>query len=93
MPAFFALNSSRLPGDHYYKVVLNVVPKYGMAEPITIRWIVVGGVDAANGLLAVKKLIYDDKKLTWPNLKALAANFKGIRTYPEDVSRCTQAWK
>ena len=51
-----------------------------MAEPITTRLaqIVVGGVDAANGLMAVKNLVYDDKKLTMAELKkALAANFEG----------------
>jgi pyruvate-formate lyase len=35
-------------------------------------------VDAGNGLMAIKKLIYDDKKLTWAELKkALAADFEG----------------
>jgi len=35
-------------------------------------------VDAANSLMAVKKLVYDDKKLTMAELKkALAANFEG----------------
>ena len=42
------------------------------------RPIVVGGVDAANSLMAVKHLVYDEKKLTMAELtKALAANFEG----------------
>ena len=40
--------------------------------------IVVGGIDASNGLMALKKLVYDDKKITMAELKkALAANFEG----------------
>ena len=50
----------------------------GGANYYTTAQIVVGGVDAANGLMAVKKLVYDDKKITMAELKkALAANFKG----------------
>ena len=50
----------------------------GGANYYTTAQIVVGGVDAANGLMAVKKLVYDDKKLTMAELKkALAANFDG----------------
>ena len=38
----------------------------------------VGGIDAANGLMAVTKLVYDDKKITMAELKkALAADFEG----------------
>ncbi|RPI72994.1 MAG: hypothetical protein EHM38_01105, partial [Geobacteraceae bacterium] len=50
----------------------------GGANYYTTAQIVVGGVDAANSLMAVKKLVYDDKKLTMAELtKALAANFEG----------------
>ena len=50
----------------------------GGANYYTTAQIVVAGVDAANGLMAVKKLVYDDKKLTMSGLKkALAANFEG----------------
>ena len=50
----------------------------GGANYYTTAQIVVGGVDAANGLMAVKKLVYDDKKITMAELKkALAANFEG----------------
>ena len=50
----------------------------GGANYYTVAQIVVGGVDAANGLMAVKHLVYDEKKLTMAELKkALAANFEG----------------
>jgi pyruvate formate-lyase/glycerol dehydratase family glycyl radical enzyme len=50
----------------------------GGANYYTTAQIVVGGVDAANGLMAVKKLVFDEKKLTMAELKkALAANFEG----------------
>ncbi|MFZ0611279.1 MAG: pyruvate formate lyase family protein [Desulfobacterales bacterium] len=50
----------------------------GGANVYSVGMLVMTGVDAANGLLAVKQLIYDDKKLTWPKLKAaLAADFEG----------------
>ncbi|MGA3315321.1 MAG: pyruvate formate lyase family protein [Candidatus Korobacteraceae bacterium] len=50
----------------------------GGANYYTVAQISVGQVDAANGLMAVKKLVYDDKKLTMAELKkALAANFEG----------------
>jgi len=50
----------------------------GGANYYTTAQIVVGGVDAANGLMAVKKLVYDEKKLTMSELKkALVANFEG----------------
>ncbi len=52
----------------------------GGANYYTCAQIVVGGIDAANSLMAVKKLVYDDKKITMAELKkALAANFEGIR--------------
>ena len=36
--------------------------------------------------MALKKLVYDDKKITMAELKkALAANFAGIRKCTEDV--------
>ena len=41
-----------------------------------------GLVDVADSLTAVKKLIYDDKKITWDEmLKALKANFEGYENY------------
>ncbi len=50
----------------------------GGANYYTVAQISVGQVDAANGLMAVKELIYDKKKLTWKELMAaLAANFEG----------------
>ena len=50
----------------------------GGANYYTCAQIVVGGVDAANSLMAVKKLVYDDKKITMAELtKALEANFGG----------------
>jgi formate C-acetyltransferase len=50
----------------------------GGANYYTTAQIVVGGVDAANSLMAVKKLVYDDKRITMAELKkALAANFEG----------------
>jgi formate C-acetyltransferase len=50
----------------------------GGANYYTVAQIVVGGIDAANGLMAVKKLVFDEKKLTMAELKkALAANFEG----------------
>jgi pyruvate formate-lyase/glycerol dehydratase family glycyl radical enzyme len=50
----------------------------GGANYYTTAQIVVAGVDAANGLMAVKHLVFDEKKLTMAELKkALAANFEG----------------
>jgi len=50
----------------------------GGANYYTVAQICVGGVDAANGLMAVKDLVFDKKKLTMAELKkALAANFEG----------------
>ena len=50
----------------------------GGANYYTVAQIVVGGIDAANGLMAAKKLVYDDKKITMAELKkALAADFEG----------------
>ena len=50
----------------------------GGANYYTVAQISVGGVDAANGLLVVKDLVFDKKKLTMAELKAaLAANFEG----------------
>lgn len=49
----------------------------GGANYYTVAQISVGGVDAANALMAVKHLVYDNKKLTMAELKkALAANFE-----------------
>ncbi len=50
----------------------------GGANYYTVAQISVGGVDAANGLMAVKHLVFDKKKLTMAELKkALNANFEG----------------
>jgi len=51
----------------------------------------VGAVDAANSLAAIKKLVYEDKKITMSQLReALAANFEGY----EDIQRmCLDAPK
>jgi len=50
----------------------------GGANYYTVAHVAVGGVDAANGLMAVKHLVFDEKKLTMAELKkALAANFEG----------------
>lgn len=51
----------------------------------------VGGVDTGNCLAAIKKLVYEDKKITMAQLrKALAANFEGY----EDIERmCVAAPK
>jgi trans-4-hydroxy-L-proline dehydratase len=61
----------------------------GGANYYTVAQISVGGVDAANSLMAVKHLVFDKKKLTMAELKkALAANFEGrIREGPQDVLR------
>jgi pyruvate-formate lyase len=50
----------------------------GGANYYTTAQIVVAGVDAANGLMAVKHLVFDEKKLTMEELKkSLDANFEG----------------
>jgi formate C-acetyltransferase len=50
----------------------------GGANYYTVAQIVVGGIDAANSLMAVKHLVYDTKKLTMAELrKALEADFTG----------------
>ena len=50
----------------------------GGANYYTVAQISVAQVDAANGLMAVKDLVFDKKKLTMAELKkALAANFEG----------------
>jgi len=50
----------------------------GGANYYTVAQISVGGVDAANSLMAVKHLVFDEKKLSMAELKkALAANFAG----------------
>jgi formate C-acetyltransferase len=50
----------------------------GGANYYTVAQISVGQVDAANGLMAIKHLVFDEKKLTMSELKkALAANFEG----------------
>jgi formate C-acetyltransferase len=51
----------------------------------------IGAVDAANSLAAIKKLVYDDKKITMGQLRrALAANFEG---YEEMERMCLAAPK
>ena len=64
----------------------------GGANYYTIAQIVVGGIDASNGLMAVKKLVYDDKKIAMAELKkALAANFEG--EYEKIGKMCYEAPK
>ena len=64
----------------------------GGANYYTVAQISVGGVDAANSLIAMKKLVYDDKKLTMAELtKALAANFEG--EYAKVGKMCFEAPK
>ena len=64
----------------------------GGANYYTVAQISIGGVDAANSLMAVKKLVYDDKKLTMAELKkALAANFEG--EYEKVRKMCFEAPK
>lgn len=51
----------------------------------------VGAVDAANSLAAIKKLVYEDKKITIRQLRrALAANFEG---YEDTLRMCLDAPK
>ncbi|MGI6679703.1 MAG: glycyl radical protein [Dehalobacterium sp.] len=53
--------------------------------------IFVGTIDAVNSLLAVKKLVFDERKITMKQLKeALAANFEG---YDEIYRMCLDAPK
>jgi formate C-acetyltransferase len=64
----------------------------GGANYYTVAQISIGGVDAANSLMAVKKLVYDDKKLSMAELKkALAANFEG--EYAKVGKMCFEAPK
>ena len=50
----------------------------GGANYYTVAQISIGSVDAGNGLMAVKDLVFDKKKLTMGQLKeALAANWEG----------------
>ena len=64
----------------------------GGANYYTTAQIVVGGIDAANGLMAVKHLVFDEKKLTMAQLKkALAANFEG--EYEKERKMCYEAPK
>jgi formate C-acetyltransferase len=64
----------------------------GGANYYTVAQISVGGVDAANSLMAVKKLVFDDKKITMSELrKALAANFEG--EYAKVGKMCFEAPK
>ena len=65
---------------------------HGGANYYTVAQITVGGVDAANGLMAVKHLVFDEKKLTMAELKkALAANFEG--EYEKVGKMCYEAPK
>ena len=61
----------------------------GGANYYTVAQIVVGGVDAANSLMAVKKLVYDDKKITMAELQEGPGRQLGgrIRKSAEDVLR------
>ncbi len=64
----------------------------GGANYYTTAQIVVAGVDAANGLMAVKNLVFDEKKLTMAELKkALTANFEG--QYEKVGKMCYEAPK
>src|SRR5271166_2577884 len=64
----------------------------GGANYYTVAQISVGGVDAANSLMAVKKLVFDEKKVTMAELKkALAANFEG--EYAKVGKMCFEAPK
>jgi formate C-acetyltransferase len=64
----------------------------GGANYYTVAQISVGGVDAANSLIAVKQLVFDEKKLTMAELKkALAANFEG--EYEKVGKLCLEAPK
>jgi len=64
----------------------------GGANYYTVAQISVAGVDAANSLMAVKKLVFDDRKLTMAELrKALAANFEG--EYQQVGKMCFEAPK
>lgn len=50
----------------------------GGADFSATAFVFATGIDAANSLAAIKKLVYDDKKLTLQQIKdALAANFEG----------------
>ena len=65
---------------------------HGGANYYTVAQICVASVDAANSLMAVKKLVFDDKKLTMAELKeALAANFEG--KYEKVRKMCFEAPK
>ena len=59
----------------------------GGANYYTVAQIVVGGIDAANSLMAVKHLVYDHKKITMAELKkALACQLGGdYEKVQEDV--------
>jgi formate C-acetyltransferase len=64
----------------------------GGANYYTVAQISVGAVDAANGLMGVKDLVFDNKKLTMAELKkALAANFEG--EYEKVGKMCYEAPK
>jgi len=61
-------------------------PRYNMS-----MFISTAGMDAINSLAAVKKLVFEDKKITMKELKdALAANFEG---YEEIQKMCLEAPK
>ena len=45
----------------------------GGANYYTVAQIVVGGIDAANSLMALKHLVYDQKKITMAELKKALA--------------------
>jgi len=64
----------------------------GGANYYTVAQICVATVDAANGLMAVKDLVFDKKKLTMAELKkALSANFEG--EYEKVGKMCYEAPK
>lgn len=63
----------------------------GGSKFLDTQFTYVGGIDAANSLIAVKKLVFEDKKLTIKQLReALNADFKGY----EDIKQlCLQVPK
>jgi formate C-acetyltransferase len=63
----------------------------GARYPVGPHIILIGTADIADSMAAIKKLIYDEKKITWDQLlKALEANFEG---YEEIRRMCLDAPK
>jgi formate C-acetyltransferase len=69
------------------KDVKNGGARYNQANGMTF----VGGIDAANSLAAIKKLVFEEKRITMAQLKeALVANFEG---YADIWRMCMEAPK